>query len=1604
MHKYAASLLMFVVLVATSWTGFLPDSAQAQASPVKQHAKNLPGTTTVPGHVIVKLKAGSFPGSKEVRELWKELGTSKAKPLFKEGARRGPSKAKAVLDNTFLLQVPNNSIPEAVHRLRRSGLVEYAEPNYVLQTHLAPNDPYYGTSGSWGQGHGDLWGLHSIQAEQAWDATLGKGVTVAVVDTGVDYDHPDLASNIWQNIGEMGVDAQGGDKRTNGIDDDSDGYVDDWRGWDTSSIITEQVGNGLRVSGSKEPDNDPMDDAGHGTHVAGTIGALGNNGLGVIGVAPDATIMPLKFMTKDGAGTSEDAARAIIFAVDHGADIINNSWGGEDPSRIVEAAIDYAHQNGTVVIASAGNSGTDNWGNAPAMLTKAITVAALNPDGTKAGFSSYGKVDVAAPGVNILSTRSSQSARNAQLVGDEYEVLSGTSMAAPHVAGLAALILAQNPSLDNEEVRHALTAAAIDTGQSGADTVFGSGIIDAEAALQQPPSGVAVLSGPLGERSASDIPIEGLITLSDFHRYALEYGVGANPASWTEFANTPAIPADGTLGTLHVTTYGRFTVRLNTHTTSGRVYQSLLAVNRTWPQSITNVNVASFSPTETNITWTLQNDRYSFVEFGTDTTYGKKAVSASGTNGAANLLGLLPATRYHYRVVTQDIGTTIATPDATFTTPPEILTVSNVQVTRQPHQATITWETNLPSTSTVRYNDGAWASSYQYSRNQSVASDPALTTSHRVTLAGLNDGMAYYFLIQSKDSSDNGATYGPSSFVTPPGQYATITNLEAIDITEEGATVAWDTDIPTTARLTCMRYGSPYNLDVRGSCDIVLSEPALHHRQTLTGWTSGSQFSVQVAVISADGSRTYSSTDIATLPSPRITGLTVSNVTDGSATVSWQTDIPTTSTVGYMQKDPVAGYPTKRVDDPILTTNHTVKLTNLVPGAQSSIQVEGQENGNTYLSGIQEFTTTSSPEDTIAPTGSISINGGAAYTTTTNVLLDLPATDNYRVGYMAVSDNVGELNYWRSYSPQAWYAIPFHSDPHTIYVRYRDYSGNVSATYSGTVTLDTSPPNTCKVTVSDGAMYTNSRQVPLSLDCSNDPGPAPVSSYRYSTDDKQAYSDWLPYTTYGNVTLSAGDGQKTVYVDFRDAAGRMHTSSDTIILDSSAPLGSVSLNNGAAYTSSRSVRLDVTAQDQYSSLFQYSLDGTTYSTFVNCPALVYVSLPGEDGLKTVFVRFKDGLGNMSDATRSTITLDTKAPSGSLSVNGGNNFADSSDVVLDLMASDEISGVVSMQFSTDGQGFSDWEAFVPSRDLTLPAGDGAKTVYVRFMDGAGNISPTYSDSITVDISGISGEVSVNDGSRFTSSAQAVLTADLASTSGMSRMRVVVDGVEVLPWQPFTRSSTITLPGSNGAKVVDVYAENGLGNQVIHSTSIILDTTPATGSLIISGGVPFTNTPIVSLGISATDSLSGIASMQFSTDGSTYSDWEAYSTTKNYILTGGGGLTFVYVRFRDKAGNISDPILDTITLDTAGPTGSIRINNNAAKTKSTAVTLNLSANDTVSGVKEMSFSNDKTNWSPWKPYAASSPWTLTAGRGTKTVYVRFRDQAGNISAIYSDSISY
>ena len=429
------------VLIAAAFgfsaNGYTADNATWQSSDVEALSKGATfnGMAVIPNRVLVKwreeMSSEDADQALDVIGMWRTedyqgMGIS----VLEAAPKRKSLQASAA-------QTAEQYLKSIIAELEASGMVLYAEPDYIQTVDFTspPNDPRYG----------ELWGLNNtgqrsgrfdadIDAPEAWDLNQGSAdIVVGVIDTGVDYTHPDLRDNMWVNTAEL-------DGRSD-VDDDGNGYVDDIYGWDAANN-----------------DGDPMDDDDHGTHVSGTIGAVGNNGIGVVGVSPNVSIMALKFLGANGSGSTSDAIECLNYALemkrDYGVNLklTSNSWGGGGYSQALKDAIEATGAQGMLFIAAAGNDGTNN-DESPHYPSNynsdnIISVASTTRNDVKSSFSNYGliSVDLAAPGSSILST----------VHGGGYASFSGTSMATPHVAGAAALVFADHPEFNHLQVKEDL--------------------------------------------------------------------------------------------------------------------------------------------------------------------------------------------------------------------------------------------------------------------------------------------------------------------------------------------------------------------------------------------------------------------------------------------------------------------------------------------------------------------------------------------------------------------------------------------------------------------------------------------------------------------------------------------------------------------------------------------------------------------------------------------------------------------------------------------------------------------------------------------------------------------------------------------------------------------------------------------------------------------------------------------------------------------------------------------------------------------------------------------------------------------------------------------
>ncbi len=524
-----ATVLLAILSPAASLAAFAPGHSPGQSSPL-----SAPLPWCRPDGILVKPKPGTDMA--KMAKLHASHG-AKAKRVFKN------------IGNLQVVQIPiGTDITKIIAEYRKSGLVEYAEPDYARYALETPNDPSFGL----------LWGLHNtgqnggtldadIDGPEGWntihDAT---NVIVAVVDSGVRYNHEDLAANMWVNTAET---------PNNWIDDDLNGYVDDVYGINPAAPLCPDPLYGCNIN-----ETDPLDDFGHGTHCAGIIGAVGNNGIGITGVAWNIKIMALKFISYEGIGYDSDAITCIDYARRMGARVISASWGGAGYSQSLKDAIAAAGDAGIVFVAAAGNGGADGIGDdndatphypSSYNLDNIIAVAATDNTDTLTGWSNYGatSVDLAAPGVGIYSTYYDFVAN---LEG--YQYLDGTSMATPHVSGVVGLLAARYPSedyrgliarvLDTTEAKPSLSGRCTTGGRLNLQRALTMGVGDLYAAPSQGMSFGGNTGGPF-------VPGTQDFTLTNYGTASINW-TASHVESWLTLSATSGTLLPGASTTVSV--------------------------------------------------------------------------------------------------------------------------------------------------------------------------------------------------------------------------------------------------------------------------------------------------------------------------------------------------------------------------------------------------------------------------------------------------------------------------------------------------------------------------------------------------------------------------------------------------------------------------------------------------------------------------------------------------------------------------------------------------------------------------------------------------------------------------------------------------------------------------------------------------------------------------------------------------------------------------------------------------------------------------------------------------------------------------------------------
>jgi hypothetical protein len=640
-------------------------------------------------------------------------------------------------------------------------------------------------------------------------------------------------------------------------------------------------------------------------------------------------------------------------------------------------------------------------------------------------------------------------------------------------------------------------------------------------------------------------------------------------------------------------------------------------------------------------------------------------------------------------------------------------------------------------------------------------------------------------------------------------------------------------------------------------------------------------------------------------------------------------------------------------------------------------------------------------------------NSGDIAATSPTVTLTLPSGYSITSGSnpQTISGVASQSNgtaTWVVHSPAATSstAVTFSVDASTT-----AYGETFAATtVTGSQTVDVDPP-TATVSIAGGAGFTGVRDVTVTLSATD--AYSGVDQMRVRNAG-EAWGAWVDYATSVPITLTAGEGTKTVEAEFTDGVGNSTgTVTDTIVVDATPPAGTVSIQAGASYINSASVSLSLSASDDGSGVAEarFSNDGTTWGTWTAYAATVPWTLASGDGTRTVYAQFKDAAGITSGTTTDTIVVDTVAPSGSISIAGGAAWTVNRGVTLTLTATDAASGVREMRFSEDGTNFQSWQSYSALGAWNLSVGDGFKSLYVQYKDDAGNASSIVSDTIGLDTAPPTGSVTIAGGAKATTITAVTLALSANDAlNGVAQMRLSNDGVNWGAWVTYATSADWTLTPGDGTKTVSAQFRDGVGNLSGTATdTIIVDTVAPAGTLTIEKDSPAINSALVSLDLAWTDGGSGVAGVRMSNDGAVWSDWIAAKVSVSWTMDQGDGAHTVYAQFRDEAGNVSAVANDSIVVDTVAPSGTIVLAGGAAYVLPTeTIVADTTSTDGASGSGVADFrssSDGGATWTPWAPIAGDGtvvvPRPATARDQVVTIDGQFRDVAGNISAVASDT---
>jgi thermitase len=1209
--------------------------------------------------------------------------------LAKENGAAVTDTIKMGEKSAVVVKVSTSLASEFVAEVQALDISNYIEPNGKYYVDSTPNDEYWSLQ----------WGAKRVGADLAWNTTVGSDdLLVAVVDTGIDYLHPDLIAN----------------------------YVP--LGYDF-------VNN----------DNDPKDDYGHGTHCAGIIAATINNTEGIAGIAK-VKIMAEKGLGVDGSGSHTALANCIVNATNAGADIISNSWGGPS-SDLISQAIDYATAHGALVLASAGNENTD-YESYPAAYPDVIAVAAANTSDTKASFSNYGSwVDVSAPGVMIYSTMPTYhvTMNDQPRFTRTYSYANGTSMACPVAVGVAALIWSQHPSMTAEFVREQLEATCDDAGAPGFDVYFGYGIVNAQRGVEQPPvthdlaakNWVKPSFAMLGQPQSVNITVvnRGLTNETNVQVRLLVNGTTVDSAviptlAAYRTASAALSWAPAVVGTYNLTYYV-VPAADETNFANNQLSTDYTVVNAPnsagWTQIASNPNYGIGC-----------NLKAAYSQMDTDVVFFKVAYYNTWSKATENIDTAMMID------VDQNISTGM--PQGYY--PGQANYMGSDFLILVGNEGTEIWRWN-PITRDYDVNNPLNLI-YLEAPEDSDTFVVGVSAGDLQTAGSMDCTMVdIYSFYNPSDSTwysvwDWMPDSGYAPFVAYQSQHDLVVTLETPRI--------WtpQTALTITAKIFNFGQTSESNVNLKlyvnggvvnsSVYTIVASDEYKTLTYTLQPTTGYYNITVYAEPVSGES-------NISNNQRSRVLPVSQKIALISDNTELWQTlNILDSMNINYDQ-----GYYNK---DQLYTANINIlrayptviyynAFRNITVQEQAAFNAYLAAGGNLLVTGLDSlYYTDAKLADVVRATSTGDdvdsndlivvdashhiMNSGyghfAAGYQVTGLNRDNDAVEADRTRnattvaelsdgkdkIVATDSLPGKVVFWNGNGTDNWL-----------------HNSDCTAIFKNTMLwfIDVTPPATTNDY--NGQWWTSDFTINLS---SSDYFGVSQTYYKINGGATRTVS------ANGQPLITAESSNNTLEYWSTDLYGHEETHHflTQIKLDKTGPTGTLQIDGGGSYVTSTDVTLTLDASDSISGIAQirYSNDGVWDTEPWEAMGTTRAwTLTAGDGEKTVYCSLKNNAGITSSVSTSTV-LDTTQPNGSIVINGGATYTNTAQTNLALTLTDVNSNAASMCFRNENLTWSDWQVFSPLAAWNMSNGDGNKTVSVQFKDNAGLIS-TFNDTIILD---------------------------------------------------------------------------------------------------------------------------------------------------------------------------------------------------------------------------------------------------------------------------------